>query len=71
VTIADDIRELLELAGEHDQAAREARKSVGRILAALREETPIMRWRGELARPGLDYRTAEVLIRMATGAEAP
>jgi hypothetical protein len=66
-----EIAELMDLAGEHDQAAREARKAAGRILAALREETPIMRWHDELARLGLDYRTTEILIRMAAGSEAP
>lgn len=71
MSIDADIRELLDLATEHDQAAREARKAAGRILAALRAETPIMRWRDELARLGMDYRTAEVLIRLASESEAP
>lgn len=64
----DGIRELLELAGEHDQAAREARKAAGRILAMMRDSMDD----AEIERAtGLDAQTVKVLVRLATGAEAP
>lgn len=68
--MTDTIRSLLAEAHELDDAARERRKAAGRLLAALRDATPIMRWQGELSALGIDSRTADMLIRMACGTEA-
>lgn len=68
MTARNEIRELLELAGEHDRAAREARKAAGRILAMMRDSMDD----AEIERvTGLDGQTIRVLIRMAAGSEAP
>lgn len=68
--MTDTIRDLLAQAHEFDAAARERRKAAGRLLATLRDATPVMRWHGELAALGIDSRTADMLIRMACGTEA-
>jgi hypothetical protein len=52
---------------ELDAAARERRRQAGAMLAALREETPVMEWREALSGLGLDVRSAELLIAMSAG----
>lgn len=68
MSVYADIRELLDLAGEHDRVARETRKAAGRILAALRDS---MTDEDIRTITGLDAQTIRVLIRLAAGSEAP
>lgn len=66
----DHIRTLLAEAHELDAAARERRRDAGRILAELLHQTPALEWRRTCAALGFDTRTADILIRQATGREA-
>lgn len=68
--MTDTIRALLSEASELEAAARERRKQAGRLLAALRDATPVMGWLRALADLGIDQRTATMLIRLACGTEA-
>lgn len=68
--MTDTIRDLLAQASEFDAAARERRKAAGRLLAALRDETPVLGWLRVLADIGIDQRTASMLIDLATGRTA-
>lgn len=65
--LAARIREALSLAGEHDVAARQARRDAGKLLAALRAQSPGPPWLVELDRLGLDLRTALLLVELAAG----
>ncbi len=63
-----EVRELLTMASAFDAQAREARRAAGRILALMRDSMDD----AEIERAtGLDAQTGKVLVRLATGAEAP
>jgi hypothetical protein len=68
---AMEIVSLLDQAHTLEQAARRKRREAGAQLAILRDQTPVLAWHPRLGALGLDVRSAEVLIRMATGSEAP
>lgn len=67
----DIIPALLAQAHALEQAARQRRREAGAQLAILRDQTPATEWHSRLYALGLDTRSAEILIRMATGSEAP
>lgn len=67
----NEVRELLTMASTYDAQAREVRRAAGRVLARLRADVPGDQWHRALRELGIDERTAEILIRMASGSEAP
>lgn len=67
----EDIQTLLAQAHKLEQAARRKRREAGAQLAILRDQTPVLEWHPRLGALGLDVRSAELLIRMGTGSEAP
>lgn len=64
---AIEVRELLDLAYEHDDAARCARRAAGQRLAELRDQTCGPEWTQALDQLGLDRSTARLLFELAAG----
>ncbi|MDX9973351.1 MAG: hypothetical protein RBU21_10220 [FCB group bacterium] len=67
MSMKDEITELMRMASELDEQAREARRAAGRVLSRLRSETPSLEWNQAVRHLGIDPRTAELLIEMACG----
>jgi hypothetical protein len=64
----NEVQQLLNIATEHEGAAREARKAAGRLLATIRERAPSHAdWLGSVYDMGLDVRTATMLLEAAAG----
>ena len=62
----EQIRQALSAASQYDEEARRSRRRAGKILHSLRRKHP-KQW---VRLSGVNQRTGELLIEMATGAGA-